>query len=59
MDTNKRDVDKLGEDLGQHMLDFKLFKEIVTKNLLDQGSSLEMEIMLSKIAHLDIGDQLR
>lgn len=33
------------------MLDFKIFKEIVTKNLLDQGSSLEMEIMLSRITH--------
>ncbi len=41
------------------MLDFKLFKEIVTKNLLDQSSSLEMEIMLSKIANQDIGDQLK
>lgn len=59
VETNKRDVDKLGEDLGQHLIDFKRFKEIVTKNLLDQGASLEMEIMLSKVTQGDIGEQLK
>jgi hypothetical protein len=35
VDNNKRDIDKFGVDLGQHLLDYKSFKEAVTRNMLD------------------------
>lgn len=49
VENNKRDIDKFGVDLGQLLLDYHAFKVSVANNLLDQGSSLEMEIMLNKV----------
>jgi len=58
VDNNKRDIDKFGVDLGQHLLDYKGFKEAVTKNLLDQGSAIEMEIMLARIGMQNMGEEV-
>lgn len=33
--NNKRDIDKFGIDLGQLMIDYKGFKEAMTKNMID------------------------
>lgn len=33
--NNKRDIDKFGVDLGQLMIDYKGFKEAMTKNVID------------------------
>jgi hypothetical protein len=59
VDNNKRDIDKFGVDLGQHLLDYKAFKEAVTRNLVDQGSAIEMESMLARIAMQSIGEDVQ
>ena len=52
--NNKRDIDKFGVDIAQLLLDYNTFKDRATKNLVDQGSSLEMEIMLNRVASTNI-----
>ena len=52
--NNKRDIDKFGVDLAQLLIDYNAFKASAIRNLLDQGSSLEMEIMLNKMQSEDL-----
>ncbi len=57
--NNKRDIDKFGVDLAQLMIDYKGFKEAMTKNVIDQASALEMEVMLSKVEGKELTKQLQ
>ena len=41
------------------MLEYKAFKEAVTRNLLDQGSAIEMESMLARVGMQSIGEDVR
>lgn len=52
--NNKRDIDKFGVDLAQLLIDYNAFKASAIRNLLDQGTSLEMEIMLNKMQSEDL-----
>ena len=57
--NNKRDIDKFGVDLGQLMIDYKGFKEAMNKNVIDQASALQMEVMLSKVEAKELTKQLQ
>ena len=57
--NNKRDIDKFGVDIGQLLIDYKQFKDYVTKNVIDSAAALEMEIMMSKVEARDLTRQIQ
>lgn len=57
--NNKRDIDKFGVDIGQLMIDYKQFKDYMTKNVIDSAAALEMEIMMSKVEARDLTRQIQ
>lgn len=58
VENNKRDIDKFGIDLAQLLLDYKAFKDAMTRNVLDIGSAHEMEAMLSRLDTADLKKQV-
>jgi hypothetical protein len=52
--NNKRDIDKFGVDLAQLLIDYNAFKASASRNILDTGSTLEMERMLNRISQDDL-----
>ena len=57
--NNKRDIDKFGVDIGQLMIDYKQFKDYMSKNVIDSAAALEMEIMMSKVEARDLTRQIQ